>query len=93
MGGRVWKIGYNKRMNGKAVNVSKTDDVMSLYREVVVMREALEKLYKKIVRVLPAKEGTEEWWAREMALADEDIKAGRVTKFENVDQLIKWLDD
>lgn len=74
-------------MNGKTVNISKSDDVVSLYREVVVMREALEKLYKKIVRVLPAKEGTEEWWAREMALADEDIKAGRVYKVDKPDDL------
>ena len=39
------------------------------------------------------KEGSELWWEREQLLADEDIKAGRVTKFENIDQMVKWLDD
>ena len=65
---------------------------MSLYREVVVVREAVERLYKRIVRVLPAKEGTEEWWAREDELAMEDYRTGKYTEYASVDEYVKVME-
>ena len=52
----------------------------------------LERLYKKIVRVLPAKEGTGEWWARENELAMEDYRAGKYTEHASVDEYIKAME-
>ncbi|TSC87984.1 MAG: hypothetical protein G01um101416_299 [Microgenomates group bacterium Gr01-1014_16] len=74
------------------MNISKADDAMSLYREVVVVREAVEKLYKKIVRALPAREGTEEWWVKEDELAMEDYRAGRYTEHASIDDLVKAME-
>ena len=74
------------------MNISKSGDIVSLYREVVEVREAVERLYKKIVRVLPAKEGTGEWWARENELAMEDYRAGKYTEHASVDEYIKAME-
>ncbi|MBI4038680.1 hypothetical protein HY384_01840 [Candidatus Daviesbacteria bacterium] len=35
--------------------------------------------------------GSDEWWEWSDKKALEDIKAGRVTKFDSVDEAIKWL--
>ncbi len=35
--------------------------------------------------------GSEEWWEWSEKRADEDIKAGRVFKFDSAEEAIKWL--
>lgn len=35
--------------------------------------------------------GTDEWWVWSERRADEDIKAGRLERFEKVKDAIKWL--
>lgn len=66
-------------------------DVLSLYREVVVMRKSLDNLYHKLVKIIPASEGSEEWWDKENKLALDDYKAGRYTHYNSIDEFVKSL--
>lgn len=76
-------------MNGKTYTA--TPKVLDLYKQVVAMRQALDGLYRKIVKVLLAEEGTDEWWAREIEEAKEDIRQGRYTTYSSIDEYTKSL--
>mgnify|MGYP001582101182 len=55
------------------------------------MRKSLDNLYHKLVKIIPASEGSEEWWDKENKLALDDYKAGRYTHYNSVDEFVKSL--
>lgn len=74
----------------KSVSID-TKTAESIFEEIEVIQKRLEALRKKIATFLPHKYGSDEWWEKEEKEADEDIKAGRVVKFESMKDAIKWL--
>lgn len=75
-----------------SATVSASDlNTLSLYREVVAMRKNLDNLYHKLVKIIPASEGSDEWWDKENKLAMDDYKAGRYTHYNSVDDFVKSL--
>lgn len=77
-------------MDSAAVSTSDLN-TLSLYREVVAMRKNLDNLYHKLVKIIPASEGSDEWWDKENKLAMDDYKAGRYTHYNSVDDFVKSL--
>ena len=63
----------------------------SIFSEVIRMQKRLELLRKKVVKLLPAKYGSELWWEKEHEEAFKDIKAGRVRELTSVNDLDKPL--
>ena len=64
----------------------------TILREIEAMRKSLEALRKKILKLFPAKYGSDAWWEKSEHEADEDIKKGRVFgPFKNADELLKTL--
>lgn len=71
---------------------------------ITVRRKTLDEIISRLdrltdeVRAIKAKlfeeeppYGSDEWWEWSDRKAAEDIKAGRVVKFDSVEETIKWL--
>ena len=65
--------------------------VENILKEIGAVGQSLEVLRKKILKLLPARYGSDAWWEKAEHEADEDIKAGRYTTYTNVENLIKDL--
>ena len=68
-----------------------TKTAENILEEIEAVGQSLEVLRKKILKLLPAKYGSDAWWEKAELEADEDIKAGRYTTYTNVENLIKDL--
>ena len=72
----------------------KTIDIKTaetLYRQVQLMELMLKDLEKKILKLLPAKYGSQLWWEKSTEKALEEIKRGKGVKFTSVKETIRWL--
>lgn len=68
------------------------DTAESIFAEIASLQKKVEGLRKKVVKLLPAKYGSDLWWEKEHEEAFEEIKRGDVYgPFENTDELIKSL--
>lgn len=63
----------------------------NIFSEVIRMQRQLETLRKKVVKLLPAKYGNDLWWEKENEEALEEVKLGKYTVYNNVQDLIKDL--
>ena len=63
----------------------------ALFLEVERMSRALSGLRKKIIKLFPAKYGSDLWWERSVESGIESIKSGRGKKFENYEDAVKYL--
>lgn len=63
----------------------------SIFSEIRALQRKLEILRKKVIKLLPAKYGSDLWWEKEHEEAFEDIKTGRVRKLTSVSELDKPL--
>lgn len=64
------------------------------FEKLVSRLDELTREVKAIKMSLFEKEpsyGSKEWWEWSEKKADEDIKAGRVFKFDSAEEAIKWL--
>lgn len=75
--------------NRSTVTIEETAE--SIFSEVTSMQKRLEVLRKKIVKLLPAKYGSDLWWEKENEEALEEVKQGKYTTYNNVQDLIKDL--
>lgn len=63
-------------------------------QEILVHLHTLTKEVKEIKAKLFEKEplyGSDEWWEWSERKADEDIKAGRLVRFDSAKDAVKWL--
>lgn len=69
-----------------------TETAESIFSEITALQKKLESLRKKVVKLLPAKYGSNLWWEKAEEEADDDIKHGRVYgPFKNADDLLRSL--
>ena len=68
-----------------------TETAESLFSDITSLQKKLELLRKKIVKLLPAKYGSDLWWEKENEEALEEVKQGKYTTYDNVDDLLKDL--
>lgn len=76
-------------MANKSTVIIDTKTAETLLREVESMRQSLETLRKKIIRLFPSKYGSSGWWEREIEEADTEIKAGKIRELHSMDELDK----
>lgn len=63
-----------------------------LLREIEAMRKSLEILRKKIIKILPAKYGSDTWWEKEIEEGLEEVREGKIHgPFKNSHELIQSL--
>lgn len=78
-----------------AITVKKSvlDDILeqlgALQRKVLALKRT--KTQSATIKKKTIKYGSEEWWDKEMKLADEDIKKGRYKTFNSAKELIADL--
>ena len=73
-------------MNGQSATIS--DD---LWREIMVLQKAVEKLKEKVLAAMPMKYGSEAWWEKNNKEALEQIERGEFIEVHNNKELKKYL--
>ena len=69
-----------------------TKTAESIFSEITSLQKKLELLRKKVVKLLPAKYGSDLWWEKENEEALEEVKKGQVYgPFQNADELLRSL--
>ena len=69
-----------------------TDTAESIFSEITVLQKKLESLRKRVIKLLPAKYGSDLWWEKENEEALEEVKRGEVYgPFNSAQDLIKSL--
>jgi len=74
--------------NKSAVTID-TRTAETLLKEIETIKKSLEVLKKKIIKLLPARYGSDAWWEKAELEADEDIKKGRIAKLSSIQDLDK----
>lgn len=78
-------------MANKSTVIIDTKTAETLLREVESMRQSLEALRKKILKLLPAKYGSGVWWAKEINEGLKEVEKGKYMVYNNVKDLINDL--
>jgi hypothetical protein len=79
-------------MANKLTVTINTKTAETILKEVESMRQSLEALRKKILKLLPARYGSDEWWEKEIEEGLEEVRRGKVRgPFKNADDLIRSL--
>lgn len=65
--------------------------VISLLEELDTLSKAAKRIREKILKVFPAKYGSDLWWEKSDEEAIESIKQGRGKKFNTYDEAVKYL--
>lgn len=69
-----------------------SSSLAALEKQILKTAKVLEELRKKLVLSMPARYGSSLWWEKEEILADEELNAGRVREYKNVDEFLEHLD-
>jgi len=68
--------------------------ILAFTRKLKAMSQATDRLYRLFIKSLPEElvsHGSDLWWEREHVLAKEDIEAGRVRSYDDIEDLIADL--
>jgi len=64
----------------------------TLYKDIRAMELALESLRKRVMGFLPASYGSDLWWEKSDRKAMKEIANGKGIKFNNAEEVIKYLE-
>ena len=70
-----------------------TETAESIFAEITSLQKKLEALKKKVVKLLPAKYGSDLWWEKEHEEASKEMKSGKVRKLTSINDLDKPLEE
>ena len=63
----------------------------SLVDDLEALSRAAKSIKEKLIKLLPAKYGSDLWWEKEIKDGIESIKSGRGKKFQTYQEAIKYL--
>ena len=78
-------------MANKSTVTIDTRTVETLLEEIDAMRKSLETLRKKVIKLLPARYGSDLWWEKEINEGLKEVKEGKYTTYKNAKHLIDDL--
>lgn len=78
-------------MANTTVSIS-SSSLAALEKQILKTAKVLEELRKKLVLSMPGRYGSSLWWEKEEILADEELNAGKMKEYKNVDELLEHLD-
>lgn len=81
-------------MNGYSVIINKSGSISEdILLEVLALEKAVISLKDKLLKIIPAKYGSDAWWEQETAKSLEDYKNGEYVEIKNKKDLHLFLSD
>lgn len=65
--------------------------ILSLINELAVLSQAAKNVREKLLKIVPAKYGSDLWWEKSDKEANEQVKRGNYTTVKNEEELKKFL--
>lgn len=62
-----------------------------IFKEIESLQNALEALKKRIVKILSPEYGSNEWWEKEIKEGLEEVRQGKVKRFNSMEEAVKYL--
>lgn len=78
-------------MSNRATVTIDTKTAESIFSEISLIEKRLSVLRKKVMEFVPASYGSDAWWEKEIEGAQQEIKEGKYTVYNNAHDLIKDL--
>lgn len=72
--------------------ILKETTVISLLDDLEALSQAAKNVREKLLKIFPAKYGSDLWWEKSDKEALESIKQGRGKKFETYEEAVKYLE-
>lgn len=85
------KIERTVKMRNQSSITMNIKTAKSIFAEISLIQKRLDALKEKILTLLPAQYGSNEWWEKEIKEGLEEVKKGEYTLYKNVDDLLKDL--
>ena len=78
-------------MRNRSTTTINAKTVESIFAEIALIEKRLAALRKRVMRFLPTPYGSDVWWEREIEEGLKEVKAGKVKRFETMEETIRYL--